>query len=91
MEKFKKNIHRNYGVEVLNSPTISRLAFDIYMANYYKNNIAQISNLEIWSFIKEGYYGGISEVYKPYGSNLYYYDVNSLYPFAALNDMPGLS
>ena len=24
------------------------------------------------------------------GENLYYYDVNSLYPFASLYDMPGL-
>jgi hypothetical protein len=34
--------------------------------------------------------GGITEVYKPHGKNLYYYDVNSLYPFVALQDMPGL-
>ncbi len=30
-------------------------------------------------------------MYKPYGENLYYYDVNSLYPFASLNDMPSLN
>jgi hypothetical protein len=36
-----------------------------------------------------GYYGGITEVYKPFGSNLYYYDVNSLYPFVSLQDLPG--
>lgn len=30
-------------------------------------------------------------MYRPYGENLYYYDVNSLYPYAALNDMPGLN
>jgi hypothetical protein len=28
--------------------------------------------------------------YKPYGENLYYYDVNSLYPYAALQTMPGI-
>lgn len=26
----------------------------------------------------------------PFGANLYYYDVNSLYPYVALQDMPGL-
>ena len=31
-----------------------------------------------------------TEVYKPYGTNLFYYDVNSLYPYVALQDMPGL-
>ena len=33
--------------------------------------------------------GGVrTDYYKVYGENLYYYDVNSLYPFAMLNDMP---
>lgn len=40
--------------------------------------------------IKQGYYEGITEVYKPYGENLYYYDVNSLYPYVALQPLPGL-
>lgn len=33
------------------------------------------------AFIRRGYYGGHSDVYKPLGDNLYYYDINSLYPF----------
>jgi hypothetical protein len=60
------------------------------MQKYYNNNIALISNRDMWNSIKKGYYGGIAEVYKPYGENLYYYDVNSLYPYTALNDMPGV-
>jgi DNA polymerase elongation subunit (family B) len=32
----------------------------------------------------------MTEVYKPYGENLYYYDVNSLYPYVSLQDMVGL-
>jgi hypothetical protein len=34
------------------------------------------------------YYGGVVEVFKNEGTNLKYYDVTSLYPFAMLNDMP---
>jgi hypothetical protein len=41
--------------------------------------------------IKKAYFGGITEVYRPYGNNLYYYDVNSLYPYAALNPMTGIN
>lgn len=33
--------------------------------------------------------GGITEVYRPFGKNLKYYDVNSLYPFCAKNSMAG--
>jgi hypothetical protein len=39
--------------------------------------------------IRESYFGGIVNLYKPYGMDLYYYDVNSLYPYAMLKDMPG--
>jgi len=33
------------------------------------------------AFIRRGYFGGHTDVYKPKGENLYYYDVNSLYPY----------
>lgn len=32
------------------------------------------------TFLRRAYSGGNVDVYKPYGENLYYYDVNSLYP-----------
>lgn len=66
------------------------MAYEIYFSKYYKDNIPLINNKSIFNDIKSSYYGGITEVYKPYGENLYYYDVNSLYPYVALNDMPGL-
>ena len=40
--------------------------------------------------IKQAYYGGVFEVYKPWGKNLKYYNVNSLYPFASYGTIPGL-
>mgnify|MGYP003361840480 CR=1 FL=1 len=49
-----------------------------------------IQNRNEDTFIRRGYYGGHSDVYKPYGVDLYYYDVNSLYPFIIKEfDMPG--
>jgi len=35
----------------------------------------------MFNFFKEGYTGGAVDVYKPYGENVYRYDVNSLYPY----------
>jgi hypothetical protein len=40
------------------------------------------------AFIRKGYYGGGTDVYEGYAQLVYYYDVNSLYPFAMLNPMP---
>lgn len=42
------------------------------------------------SFLRKAYYGGHTDVYRPYGEHLYYYDVNSLYPFVMKHfQMPG--
>lgn len=38
--------------------------------------------------IRNSYYGGVVEVFKNHGKNLFHYDVNSLYPFSMLNLMP---
>lgn len=70
--------------------TISGLAVRIFLKDYYKGNIPAITKASMYRDIKQAYYGGITEVYKPVGYNLYYYDVNSLYPYVTLQDMPGL-
>jgi hypothetical protein len=56
--------------------------------NIERHQLPLINNNIIFDFIKESYFGGITEVYIPYGTNLKYYDVNSEYPFVAKNKMP---
>ena len=89
--KANRQIFKDYGVDITDNITISGLAVRIFLKNYYNNNIPVINKSSIYKDIKQGYYGGMTEVYRPYGENLYYYDVNSLYPYVALQDMPGLS
>ena len=47
----------------------------------------KIANLrgEVYKFIKQSYFGGAVDVYKPSGKNVFYYDVNSLYAFIMKN------
>lgn len=71
--------------------TISGLAIRLYLKELYHNNIPNINKSSIYKDIKQAYYGGITEVYRPSGRYLFYYDVNSLYRFVALQDMPGLT
>jgi DNA polymerase type B, organellar and viral len=67
------------------------LAKTKFLKYYLKDSkIPLINTNNLFQFIYGSYYGGITEVYKPHGKNLTYTDVNSLYPFAALNPMPGL-
>lgn len=81
-----------YNVDIGVCLTLSSLAIKIYRMKYYEKNGWPIyipsSNQD--AFIRRGYYGGHADTYKPYGDNLYYYDVNSLYPFVMKTfPMPG--
>lgn len=48
--------------------------------NYYVNA------KKLYNFIRESYYGGRTEVFRRYGKNLHYYDINSMYPDAMRNN-----
>ncbi|KAF6139227.1 hypothetical protein GIB67_040374 [Kingdonia uniflora] len=56
---------------------------NIYRSRYYndKEFRIHIPNRNEDKFFRIAYYGGHADMYKPYGKNLYYYEVNSLYPF----------
>ncbi|KAK4412249.1 DNA polymerase [Sesamum alatum] len=72
-----------YQIDVEDVMTISALSLKIFRKLYFDDNAFHINiptrNQD--TFIRRGYYGGHVDVYKPNGENLYYYDVNSLYPF----------
>ena len=61
--------------------------FKIFRQNFQKHNIPILSKI-LDSVIRESYFGGSTDYIRRYGENLYYYDVNSLYPFAMCNPMP---
>lgn len=89
--KVNKQIFMDYNLDLTDSSTISSLALKFYLSKYYKKNIPIIDKTSMYRDIRDRYFGGITEVYKPYGENLYYYDVNSLCPYVAFQDMPGLN
>jgi len=88
---FSQHIFEDHGIQVSKNLTITALALDIFLTNHLssKTKLPLINNKSLHDELRKGYYGGLSEVYKPYGENLYYYDVNSLYPYVALESMPG--
>lgn len=90
LDKANNYIFNEYKINLTECITISGLAMKIYLKNYYNCDIPMINKSKLYNDIKEAYYGGITEVYKPYGTNLYYYDVNSLYPYVAYQAMAGL-
>lgn len=90
MDHFNRYMFIEYNLQITECLTISRLALNIFFKRYLGQNLLPvIKNVSVFSFIKLANYGGVVEVYRPYGVNLFYYDVNSLYPFASKNPMPG--
>lgn len=92
MVKAQELYWTNYHVDIEDVLTLSALAMTIFRMKYYDEIYwpIYIPNRNEDTFIRRGYYGGHTDTFKPYGENLYYYDVNSLYPYIMKNfPMPG--
>lgn len=85
---FGSGIHSNYGVDFTKTSTIASLAYRIYRTMFFSGHFIPLTIGNVYKHIKLAYYGGIVDVYRPYGVDLRYYDVNSLYPASMLLDMP---
>lgn len=78
---FADQIYSLFKLNITSYPTLSSLALNIYRSNFMDKNIKiPITSLDLYDTLKPGYTGGHVDVYKPYGENMYCYDVNSLYP-----------
>jgi hypothetical protein len=76
-----------YNVDILKAVSTPSLSLLIYRHKFQKMSIP-IFKRKLDNVIRDSYFGGSSDYYKLRGTNLKYYDVNSLYPYAMLNDMP---
>ena len=91
LQKFQSHLFIYHNLEMTDCLTISSLSKNKLLKYYLKDSkIPLINNNTLFNFIYSAYFGGNTEVYKPFGRNLTYLDVNSLYPYNAINTMPGL-
>ncbi|XP_073313494.1 DNA polymerase-like [Primulina huaijiensis] len=72
-----------YHIDIEEVMTLSSLSLKIFRMHYLDDKTfpIHIPTQNQDTFIRRAFYGGHVDVYKPYGENLYYYDVNSLYPY----------
>lgn len=90
IDKFGNEFYNIEKINITNVISISSLALNTFVSNYYDKDRTPIyiPKFKQYKDIKPAYFGGRVEVFKPYGENLYIYDVVSLYPSVMLNDMP---
>jgi hypothetical protein len=83
-----QNLYFNkFKIDIESIYSTATLSLKIYRTNFQPKPIFILpSNID--SFIRNGYYGGGTDVYKGYATKVYKYDVNSLYPHAMLKPMP---
>lgn len=76
-----------FKVDLSSVYSTATLSLKIFRTHFLDSIIFTLpSNIDL--LIRNAYYGGRTDVYKAYAKNVYYYDVNSLYPHAMLNPMP---
>nr|QWO71399.1 DNA polymerase [Lyophyllum semitale] len=85
ISKFSKEIFELFRLDILKYPTLSSLSFAIFRSKFLKDSKIPLITGKIFNDIKKAYTGGIVDVFKPYGENIYHYDINSLYPYIMKN------
>nr|YP_009059706.1 DNA polymerase family B [Parasitella parasitica]AIO05756.1 DNA polymerase family B [Parasitella parasitica] len=82
-----KQLLQDYNIDFSKCLSASAMAMKIYRTKFIKLEIPILPS-HIDTIIRDSYRGGATEVYKTSGNGLYYYDINSLYPYAMINKMP---
>lgn len=80
--KFHKEIYLLFNIDISKYPTLPSVTFAIYRSNFIPKEEIPILLSKLHFTLKQAYYGGITDIYRPYGVNIHSYDVNSLYPAA---------
>ena len=78
---------KNYNVDITTILSTSTLSMKIFRSKFLKVNIPILKRLDD-TFIRKSYFGGATDFYQLKATNIHYYDVNSLYPFAMCKPMP---
>ena len=79
MTKFEQFLIENFGVDLHKNITLAQISMRVFRKKHLKIKIPNYITQE--DDIRKSYYGGRTEIFKTYGENLNYYDINSLYPY----------
>jgi hypothetical protein len=83
--KFNDFIFDLYKLNINNYPTLPSLAFAIFRSKYLLDKTVPLITGQPFHDIKISYTGGSVETIINHGYNLFYYDINRLYPSVMMN------
>jgi hypothetical protein len=79
--------YNDFKVDITTIYSSATLSLKIFRSKFLSLSIP-IPTKDVDEFVREGYYGGGTDYYKAFVTNMKYYDINSLYPNAMKNPMP---
>jgi hypothetical protein len=82
-----KNLKLNYNIKNVKSEGLPGLSVKIFKKFFLSSKWPYLTT-QRYDFIKESYYGGSIFHLKTKGKRLFYYDINSLYPYSLINKFP---
>ena len=89
MLKFNEKIYNLYSLNITNFVTAPKLAVGIFTSKFYNNDLKiKMVRGNVEKEIRSAYFGGNVNAYINKMDHGFYYDMNSQYPYAMLNDMP---
>nr|YP_009739466.1 LAGLIDADG homing endonuclease [Tricholoma saponaceum]QIC20310.1 LAGLIDADG homing endonuclease [Tricholoma saponaceum] len=75
-----------YNIDITSILSTSTLSLKIFRNKFQEVEIPILKGTED-NFIRKSYFGGHTDYFNEYAENIYYYDINSLYPFAMCKPM----
>ena len=85
------NFSQNFKISIIEGLSISSLSFKVFRKLFYKNYTISNFNwfdLKVQNLISAAFTGGLVNLYKPFGKNLFFYDINSSYPYSMTQYLP---
>ena len=77
-----------YGTKLKDVYGQGSIAYRVFRTKFIGNAKIPLLDSKVDEFIRKAYHSVTSDVFLPYGRNLYFYDCNSLFPSAMLECMP---